>query len=69
MNAILLCFSSLKKGREFYEFMESNGIITSLGNGNSNIGLDDSYVRIVMGTSKQMDEVKIIMEKFSNLFT
>ncbi len=54
INAVLLKFQTEAEGTRFAEFLTSNNFIISHGNGDSNIGLDKSFVRIAMGTEEEM---------------
>lgn len=58
INAVLLKFSSEVEGTKFAEFLTQNNFVISLGNGNSNIGLDKSFVRIAIGNNEQMNKLK-----------
>lgn len=64
INAVVIKFASEKEGTKFFEHLSQNNIIASHGNGNSNIGLDKSYVRIAMGNAKQMDIVIEVIKGF-----
>lgn len=55
INAVLTKFLSEKEARKFVDYLRENDIIVSHGNGNSNIGLDLSYVRFAIGTPEEMD--------------
>lgn len=65
INAVLIKFGSIKEAGRFADYLNQNNIIVSRGNGNSNIGLDDSFVRIAIGNPKQMTKVKKIISHFS----
>lgn len=64
-NVVLLKFSDESRGKDFFDFLKAHGINTSLGNGGSNVGLDKSYIRITIGTKKEMFFVRKIIRKFS----
>lgn len=64
INAVVLKFKDKKDGTRFFEYLKNNNIITSHGNGFSNIGLDDSFVRIAIGNSVQMKVVGEVIRKF-----
>ena len=64
INAILLKFTSAVEGTKFTEFLISNNFVASHGNGNSNIGLDKSFVRIAMGNKDQMNKLKEAISKY-----
>lgn len=64
INAVLLKFESEEIGRQFAEFLNSQNIIVSLGNGASNIGLDESFVRIAIGNAEQMQTVQEAIETY-----
>lgn len=63
MNALLIQFASEEKGTQFATYLAQNKIVISHGNGNSNVGLDASFVRISIGNEKEMEMVKIIIDK------
>jgi histidinol-phosphate/aromatic aminotransferase/cobyric acid decarboxylase-like protein len=64
INAVVLKFKDEEKGTGFFEYLKKNNIITSHGNGFSNIGLDKSFVRIAIGNQDQMDKVKQIIRSY-----
>lgn len=64
INVVLTKFASEAEGTDFANYLKQKGIITSHGNGNSNIGLDLSYVRIAIGTVEQMQKVKKIISEW-----
>ena len=63
INAILFKFDSEEEGIKFADFLTKNNFVISHGNGNSNIGLDKSFLRIAIGTKEQMQKLKDVMEK------
>ena len=64
INAVLLKFTSIKLASRFVNYLKDNNIIVSHGGGLSNIGLDQSFVRIAIGTDEQMAEVKKVISRF-----
>lgn len=64
INAVLLKFDSEDEGIKFAKHLTNNNFIFNLGNGNSNIGLDNSFIRIAIGTSEQMQTLKSVIEKY-----
>lgn len=64
INAVVIKFKNEEEGNVFFEYLKKNNIITSHGNGFSNIGLDKSYVRIAIGNEKQMQRVKEIISLY-----
>jgi histidinol-phosphate aminotransferase len=64
INAMLLKFSSDKEGTKFAQYLTQNNFVISHGNGNSNIGLDKSFVRIAIGNANQMQILKKVIEKY-----
>jgi histidinol-phosphate aminotransferase len=68
INAIIIKFDTEKKANDFVQFLKDHSIVVSHGNGHSNIGLDNSYVRISIGTKEQMAEVKKVIVTFSVCF-
>ena len=66
INAVLIKFESEGIAQTFVDNLKENNIVVSYGNGNSNIGLDKSFVRISIGTDKQMKQLEGIIEKVSS---
>lgn len=64
INAVLVKFKSKKEGIRFANYLTSNNFIFSHGNGNSNIGLNESFVRISIGTKKAMEELKGVIKTY-----
>jgi histidinol-phosphate aminotransferase len=64
INAVLLKFASKEKGTNFADFLKTNNFIISHGNGSSNIGLDESFVRISIGNENQMQALKETIKKY-----
>lgn len=65
INAVVLQFGFEKKGEQFFDFLAKNGVVASLGNGNSNIGLDNSFVRLAIGTDEQMKKVEKVISNYN----
>ena len=65
INAVLLKFETEDRANVFIAFLKDHNIIVSQGIGNSNIGLDNSYVRIVIGTHEQMEHVMKVIDQFA----
>lgn len=66
LNAVLLKFPSESDADVFVNYLKSNNIVVSHGNGNSNIGLDQTFVRIAIGTSDQMSRAREVIKKYFN---
>lgn len=64
INAILFKFNSEEEGTKFAEYLVNNNFVISHGNGNSNIGLDKSFVRVAIGNKDQMQTLKSVIEKY-----
>ena len=64
INAVVIKFVSEEKGTNFANYLTTNNFIISHGNGNSNIGLDKSFVRIAVGNKEQMQSLREIVEKY-----
>lgn len=65
INAVVIKFDSEEKANKFVEYLKRHNIVVSHGNGNSNIGLDKTFVRLSIGTQEQMQEVKKVLSSFS----
>lgn len=65
INAVLLQFVNEKEGTRFATCLQNNNFVISHGNGNSNVGLDKSFVRISIGTKEEMEKIKKVLEKFT----
>lgn len=63
INAVLFKFNSEEDGTKFADYLTKNNFVLSHGNGNSNIGLDKSFVRIAVGNKDQMQKLKEVIEK------
>lgn len=64
INAQLIKFDSETKADQFVAHLKKNDIIVSQGNGFSNLGLDNSFVRIAIGTKDQIEKVKKAITEF-----
>lgn len=58
INVTVLKFSSKVEAQALFNHLSSYGIVTSYGNGYSNIGLSDSHIRITIGSKDQMNAVE-----------
>lgn len=65
INAILFRFDSEEEGTKFADYLTNSNFLVSHGNGNSNIGLDKSFVRIAVGNKEQMRALKDVIEKYA----
>lgn len=63
INAVIIKFESEGKASLFVNYLRENNIIVSQGNGNSNIGLDDSFVRVAIGSEDQMAKVSQVIDE------
>lgn len=61
INAVLLKFPSEKEAEKRIRHLKSHNVIVSSGNGNSNIGLDNTFVRIAVGNEEQMNTLKKLL--------
>jgi histidinol-phosphate aminotransferase len=64
INAILFKFSTENEGISFAKYLTDNNFIISHGNGNSNIGLNKSFLRIAVGNKEQMQTLKNLIQKY-----
>lgn len=63
-NNAVIKFPEEKKATAFTQHLEKNNIIVLQGNGKSLIGLTDSFVRIAIGTEKEMEHLKKAIDGF-----
>lgn len=66
INTIVLKFKSINECKKLSIFLKHRNILTSIGNGKSIVGLDDTYLRLVVGNSFQMKIVKNIIKRYIN---
>lgn len=52
-NIITVKFDSPIESNNLVDYLQKSGIYISLGNGGANVGLDNTFIRIVVGTSSQ----------------
>ncbi len=64
INAVLLRFRTENDGSHFAQFLNENDFVVSHGNGNSNVGLNKSFVRISIGTEEEMKKVKRVISSY-----
>lgn len=64
INAVVIRFATEKEAASFVQYLAKNTIVVSHGNGNSNIGLDNTFVRLSIGTEEQMEQVKKVISSF-----
>lgn len=64
INAVLLKFENETIATSFVNHLKKSQITVSPGNGNSNIGLDNTFVRITIGTPEQMTTVEHVISEF-----
>lgn len=64
INAVLMQFPTSKKATHFVDYLTNHNIKVSPGNGNSNIGLDDTFVRIAIGTDEQMEVLEKVIHQY-----
>lgn len=61
INGLLLQLASETDGTKFAEYIEANNFVISHGNGESNIGLDKSFIRISIGRQEEMEQLKKVI--------
>ena len=66
INAVLIKFAHEAEGTKFADYLVQNDFVISHGNGNSNIGLDQSFVRISIGSEEEMEKVKEVVLLFKS---
>lgn len=64
INSTLISFDSIANGNKFYDYLKSKDILVSHSNGESNIGLDERFIRIAIGTQKQMKELQDVINNY-----
>ncbi len=65
INAVLIQFQTREEGTKFAKHLLAHKCIISHGNGHSNVGLDERFVRISIGTKEEMHAVKDIIKQFT----
>jgi len=64
INCALIRFNTEEEGIRFTKHLTDNNFIVNNGNGNSNTGLDLSFVRISIGSKEEMEKLKQVIEKY-----
>jgi histidinol-phosphate aminotransferase len=62
INATLLKFGSDEQAAAFTSSLKAKDVLVNQGNGASNAGLDDSFVRMSIGTPEQMARVRQVID-------
>lgn len=58
INSLLVDMCSTKDAKQWNESLKEAGFLANQGNGGSNIGLDDNFIRIGVGTKNQMVQLR-----------
>lgn len=64
INVAVIKFGSNDESSKFVEYLKKSSILVKSGNGKGNIGLNDSYVRIVIGNKQQMKITKSVIKNY-----
>lgn len=65
INAVLTRFDTEGEATRFVDYLKAHDIEVNHGNANSNIGLDNSYVRIAIGTRDDMKTFFEVVQSYS----
>ena len=63
INAALIKFENEAKATEFFDYLGKNNFVVSHGNGESNVGLDKSFVRISIGSKEEMRKLEDVISR------
>lgn len=58
INSLLIDMGSAEVAKHWNESLKNAGFLVNQGNGGSNIGLDDNFIRIGVGTKSQMTQLR-----------
>ena len=61
INFVLLRFASPKEAKSFVNKCKGHNILVQEGNCDTNVGLNESYVRIAVGTVKEMKKLREVL--------
>lgn len=61
INATVIKFSSAESATQFTQQLAAHQILVNQGSGESNLGLDSSFVRIAIGTQSEMAQVQSVI--------
>src|SRR5260221_218061 len=64
INAALIKFNNADEDNNFFNYLTQNDFIVSHGNGESNVGLDKSFVRISIGSKEEMELLQEVISNF-----
>ena len=64
INVVVIKFKSNEGSSKFVEYLKKSSILANAGNGKGNIGLNDSYVRIAIGSKQQMKITKSVIKNY-----
>lgn len=64
INIVIIKFKSFYESRRFVRYLNKNSIIINYGDGKGNIGLDNNYVRIVIGSRQDMKITKSVIRNY-----
>ncbi len=62
INAVMIHFDDASPASDFVANLKAKNILVNQGSGASNIGLDDSFVRISVGTPEQMQTLREVID-------
>lgn len=64
INAVTIKFISEEKANKFQRYLQKNEVFVYLGNGSSNLGLDNRYIRITISNYKVMSNIMNLIQKY-----
>lgn len=67
INAVTIQLASTEAASRFKDYMAQNDVLVGQGNGASNCGLDDTFVRASIGAEEQMERFRMLAKSFEKV--
>lgn len=64
INVVILKLATSQESQALFEYLRGHDVITSYGNGRSNVGLSDSHIRVTVGNENQMKLLKDLLSNY-----